>query len=136
MRLLFYAHLTERGCPPKRVNAKTVSELHTKIVSFVAHVERDAGTPAGEYEQHKAFYDDTRATISTIRLRAESVPKNSVTVEMVKLLEDSTDKLRQLHMSGGKGGLSKPLGDPALAALDVQFKSLLTFEIAKQRDGK
>ena len=110
-----------------------VSDLHTKVVSFVARMVTESGKPEGTYEPNAAFYDDAKAAISTLRLRARLQDKNEDTVKLIDLLDSNMDLLRHLHEMGKEHGLSKALADPALAAIETNFESILKFEVAKKR---
>ena len=61
-----------------------VTDLHTRIDVFLIKVGAESGTPAGEYDNNQEFYVDTQAAISSIRMRAESSPKNDVTVKQIE----------------------------------------------------
>ena len=128
------------GCGPVRLVSpydeqidSGTSQAHTEIAEFVAKMALVAGKPGGTYESDANFYAELTAKVSTLKLRAAAQAKNDITVRLFEELLTSIDKLRQLHESGAAGGLSPPLGKPALQGIDVICESILKFEIAKRR---
>ena len=110
------------------------SDLNTKIVSFVGRMETLSGKPEGSYDANATAYDDVKATLATLGLRARTQEKNEITQAMLKELEGNVERLRQLHEMGRERGLSKAVAEPALQSIEVNVEALLKFEMAKRRE--
>ncbi len=128
--------LTITGCSIKLISDydeatdKAVTQLQRKVDSFLVDMQRKAGTPGAEYAKNAQFYDETRVDVDAIRVRAQAIPKNDITVEQIKLVQDSLDKLEQLH----KLGFSSPEElTPLRSAFDTSFTAILKLELAKKR---
>ena len=115
------------------VTDKSVTELQKKVETFLVRMEAAAGTSEGEVGSNKAFYDETKIALSSLRLRAEAIPNNKLTAEQISGLQDNIEVLRKLHESAGHGGLTKILVEAPRTAFNTQFKAILTLELAKKR---
>jgi hypothetical protein len=109
------------------------TDLQRRVETFLLDMEAKAGTPAGEFGAHRAFYDAVRVDLIVLRTRAQAVPKNALTVEQFDLLGSSLEKLRELHERGGANGLPREVVEPSRTALGAQFVSILKLELAKKR---
>lgn len=109
------------------------SDLNTKIVSFVSRMVTLSGKPEGTYDSNATFYDETKGSIATLRLRAQADEKNEITLKLLQELDENIDRLRQLHEMGKERGLSKAIADPALQAIEINCAGIIKFEIAKRR---
>ena len=127
------------GCPVRLVSAYDAiidhgtSDVHAKAVTFVTKMVRLSGTPEGSYASNAAFYDDIKGTLAMLKVRAQADEKNEITVKMLQELDDNIERLRQLHEMGKERGLTKPVADPALQAIESTCRSITKFELAKQR---
>ena len=64
---------------------KATTEIQRKVETFLTRLERNVGTPAVDYSQYVALYDDVRVDLSALKVRASAIPKNSITVEQIDL---------------------------------------------------
>ena len=110
-----------------------ISNFHEKVTAFVVKMESVAGRPEGTYDANKDAYADLRASVVTLRMRAAATPLDEATRTSLDEVIHNIDNLVRLHSAAGTGGLKSAVGDPALAAIDVQCESILRFEIAKKR---
>jgi hypothetical protein len=131
--------LNTAGCTIKLISDydettdKAVTQLQRKVDGFLVDMQRKAGTPGAEYAKNAQFYDEARVDVDAIRVRAQAMPKNDITVEQIKLIQDSLDKLEQLH----KLGFSSPEEiAPLRSAFDISFTAVLKLELAKKRGEK
>jgi hypothetical protein len=112
---------------------KAVTQLQRKVDGFLVDMQRKAGTAEAEYAKHAQFYDEASVDVDAIRVRAQAMPKNDITVQQIKLIQDSLDKLKQLH----KLGFSSPEEiAPLRSAFDISFTAILKLELAKKRGEK
>jgi len=109
---------------------KATTEIQRKVETFLTRLERLVGTPAADYSQHVALYDDVRVDLSALKVRASAIPKNRITVEQIDLLSDSWSKLEQLHKIGFK---SREEIAPLRRNFNQAIAQILTLELAKRR---
>ena len=127
------------GCSVKLISDydevidKSVTELQKKVEAFLIKMEGAAGTGEGEYINNRSFYNEARVEISAMRLRAEAIPENKITVQHINEIEKNIENLRLLHERRGQKGLTKDLTEPVRAIINTQFKAMLTLEFAKKR---
>lgn len=131
--------LSAAGCTIKLISDydettdKAVTQLQRKVDSFLVDMQRKAGTPGAEYDKNAQFYDQARVDVDAIRVRAQAMPKNDITVQQINLVQDSLDKLEKLH----KLGFSSPEEiAPLRSAFDISFTAILKLELAKKRGEK
>ena len=109
------------------------SEIHTRMVAFVERVTNLAGKPEGTYAANVGFYNDLKASVATLKLRALAQGKNEITVALVGELATNVDNLRKLHESSKDAGLPSILASPALSAIEINCAAIVKFEVAKRR---
>jgi hypothetical protein len=115
------------SCVTSRYDVKlevASTEWQEKIGAFITDAEAKAGTPGGEYEMHKQFYEDMQNSIGGHVARTKAANGSARAVEILELLSKDIENLRKLHESGGKGGLSAALGEPARQAIETELRAL------------
>ncbi len=112
---------------------KSVTELQKKVETFLLKMEAASGTSEGEYINNKSFYNEAKVEMTAIRLRAEAISENKITVQHITEIEKNIESLRLLHEMRGQRGLTKDLTDPIRVIINTQFKAILTLEFAKRR---
>jgi len=104
-------------------------DLQHKVEQFLTELEATAGTPAGEYDRHAAFYDDVRNDIAALRGQAERQKGNDLTLQSLQLVEANVAKLERMHAQG-----ITPQEIAIVRTLfDTQFRMLAHLENAKKR---
>jgi len=133
--LVAFALFALAGCTVKLVADydeqidKGVTELQKDTEAFLVKLESNAGTPAAEYKANRKFYDDAKVAISSLRVRADAIQRNSLTVRMLDHLQNNMDRLAHDHAEGiGKEEIALYRG-----GFNSQFTAILTFELAKKR---
>jgi hypothetical protein len=128
------------GCGPVRLVSPYdealdhgASEIHTRIVAFLDKMTTVAGKPEGTYAANTTFYSDLKASVATLKMRAQAQGKNEVTVALVGELGTNVENLRRLHESSKDAGLPAVLASPALSAIEVNCAAIVKFEVAKRR---
>jgi hypothetical protein len=109
------------------------SEIHTRIVAFVERMTNLAGKPEGAYPANIGFYGDLKASVATLKLRAQAQGQNEITVALVGELATNIENLRKLHESSKDAGLASILATPALSAIEINCGAIVKFEVAKRR---
>lgn len=107
-----------------------VTELQRAFETFFVELEDEIGTPQASYENHKQFYKSIRIDISAIKLRVAAQPKNEITLELINLLEQNVNILRDLHIGGID---SIDLVNVAKGDFNVALTNILKLELAKKR---
>lgn len=115
---------------------KGVTQLQKDVETFLVVLEASAEKPSDKvenYEKNKKFYDDCKITLSSLRVRADSTERNSITVRMPDRVSNNISRLEGMH----REGLAKAEIDQSIrGALNSQFTAILTFELAKKRSEK
>lgn len=111
---------------------KGVTALQKDMESFLVALESVEGDMAAPYKPHKSFYGKTRVAISSLRIRADALERNSLTVRMLDRLQGNFDSLAADH----KEGIHKRELPLYRGGFNSQFTSILTFELAKKRGEK
>jgi hypothetical protein len=115
----------------ERIDNETTS-LHKKTEEFLIRLESTAGTSEGAYENHKTFYEECKVVISSLRVRADAIQRNSLTVRMFDKLLKNIERLEADH----KEGIAAEEIPLYRGGLNSQFTAILTFELAKKRGEK
>jgi hypothetical protein len=109
------------------------SEIHTRIVAFIERMTGLAGKPEGTYPPNVGFYGDLKASLATLKLRAQAQGKNEITIALVGELATNVENLRKLHEMSKDAGLPSILASPALSAIEINCAAIVKFEVAKRR---
>lgn len=108
---------------------QSVTEVQQRTEEFLVKMERMIGKPEAAYENNVQFYDEMKVKLSGIQVRANAIPKNDVTIEMLKLLSQNMDDFEALH----KKGLTTNDIPPIRTAMNVGCTAILKLELAKKR---
>ena len=135
--LLATSTLMMVGCAPVRfisdydsVLDDDVTNLQKDTETFLNQLDSEVGTAAAAYSKNTDFYIKADAALRTMATRAASEPKSKIIVEQIQTLQGTFDKLKKLHeMSADKGLSSADISDTR-SALEVEFTSILTLELA------
>lgn len=141
--ITFFAALVLGGCSTIKLVGdydeqidKGVTQLQKDVETFLVKLEATAQKPADKvenYDKNTKFYSNSRVALSGLRVRADAMERNSITVRMLDHLSKNIDRLEEMH----RGGLSKAEIDVSIRwALNSQFTAILTFELAKKRGEK
>ena len=135
--LLACLALLLQGCAVKlvsdydEVTDQAVMALQRKTTAHLLGLQTLASSGSGcKYEKHLAFYEEAKADASAIEVRAAALPDNQLETQQVQLLANSLESLEQLHRIGC---LSPEQIKPLLIQFNVQFTSILRFELARRR---
>lgn len=109
---------------------QAVMALQRKTAAHLFGLQTLASGPGCKYDMHKAFYEEAKADVSAIEVRAGAQPNNDLETQQVQLLANSLESLEQLHQIGC---ISPEQIKPLLIQFNVQFTSILRFELARRR---
>ena len=109
-----------------------ITSFQRRMETFLTSLERNAGQDQAKYENNTKFYDELKVELSSIRVRAEAIPKNEITVLQIELLEDNMAKLERMHKLGINADDVKPLR----IAFNASCTAILKLELAKKRGEK
>jgi hypothetical protein len=112
---------------------RSAADVAVRVDAFLTRMEAVAGTPEGTYAKNREFYGEVKATLRTLRLRAEAAPKAEKIVKSLDLVLDNVEELRGLHEEQGDAGLRRAEVDPSRTAFASQFRQLFTYEAALRR---
>jgi len=105
------------------------TELQQKVDRFLIDLEQTTGTPAGDYQQHAAFYVESRSDLQALRALASQQRGNDLTVQSLDLIGNNLDKLEAMHAQG----ISREEIGVVRTLFDTQFRMLVQLETAKKR---
>jgi hypothetical protein len=135
--VLLIASLATLGCTTVRfisdyddVLDKDVTALQLSTETFLNQLDSEAGTPAAAYSANSDFYVKTDASLRTMATRAASQPKSKIIVGEVQTLQNTFNDLQKLHQLNGDKGLSSANIANTRSALESEFTSILTLELA------
>lgn len=111
---------------------KGITALQKSMEIFFIQLESLDGDMAAPYARYKGFYGQTKVAISSLRIRADALERNSLTVRMLDKLQKNFDNFATDHQEGIRK-MELPLYRDGF---NSQFTSLLTFELAKKRGEK
>jgi hypothetical protein len=107
-----------------------VTEIQGKFAQHFVKLERVIGTDESTYERFIPFYDEVKADLSTLKIRANSIDKNELVIKQLELLELSISDLEKLH----KIGFKKPEEIvPIRNAFNSSFTAIIKFQMALKR---
>lgn len=79
---------------------RDLTGLRDELDAFLVSLEATAGTPAGTWAEHEAFYDGLWASFEGLRQRAEAKDSNGPTVLSLSALGQNLHRLESLHRQG------------------------------------
>ena len=109
---------------------KNVTALHEKVETFFVSLEDKTDEPECTYESNKSFYQEVHVATSALEVRAKAIPKNDITLQHIALLDNSFEKLKELHLLGCIGSEQIPL---LRSDFNTHFTAILKLELAKKR---
>ena len=109
---------------------RAVTQLQRQVETFLVDLGAKQGSQKCAYDNHKAFYREVKVDVSALRVRAAAIAQNELTVEQLRLLDDSLNKLEQLHKIGCP---STEQLNALRTAFNSSFTAILKLELAKKR---
>ena len=107
-----------------------VTALQKDTEVFLNQLDNEVGKPAAAYSANTEFYVKADASLATMATRAASQPKSEVVVGQVQALRQTYSDMKQLHQLNGDKGLSSANIANIRSALESEFTSILTLELA------
>lgn len=106
-----------------------VTALQKSTEAQLLAIEEDGA----DYASTKDFYDIAKIEISSLRVRADAIERNSLTVRMLDKLANNIRRLEEAHKEGITPDEVSML---FRGGFNSQFTAILTFELAKKRGKK
>lgn len=106
-----------------------VSLLQKKTEKLLLTLETKEGSSEALYINNMAYYEEAKIEISSLRIRADAIHRNSITVKMFDKLLANINRLETDHMEG----ITKAEVPLYRGGFNSQFTAILTFELAKKR---
>ena len=126
------------GCATSKYDVKleaAAADWTEEVNTFIKDTVAKAGTPGGEYEANKKFYEDMQNSIGGHVARTKAGSGSQRAVEILELLSKDVENLRKLHEIGGKAGLTQVVADPARDAIETELRALNKLQ-SEYRAGK
>jgi hypothetical protein len=130
--LALLAGCTSRLSPYDEAIAAGLAELESRHTRFFDELQQTAGTPAGAWERHTGWYQETRAEIAALRARTASFGvTDDPTAGALELLDRSVEELEQAHAEG----LAREEIPILRTLFDSQLHMLIELEAAKKQSA-
>ena len=111
---------------------RTATRLQRTMDAFLTRLENLPTNDADRnYAPNKEFYLQYGVDLRALKVRANGLQRNSITVEQVERMENSLEQLRSAHESQNR--LSSPALREFRNLFNVAWTAILTFELAKKR---
>jgi hypothetical protein len=113
---------------------RTATETQKKITLLLTTL-KDPSAPERKYSVAEKSYGEILSDLHAVRTRAEannSQGGNTDTINQINTIETNVIRLQELHKDH-PGSLNTGALELAQRVMDVQFKSLIQFELAKKR---
>jgi len=107
-----------------------VTALQHDTEAFIESLTPADGGPTVTHADSHEYYDKARVAISGLRVRADAIERNSLTVRMLDNLRNGVNLFEQAHR---RGGLTRAQLERYQRGFNRHFTSLLTFELQKRR---
>ncbi|MFP5234322.1 MAG: hypothetical protein ACLGSD_00345 [Acidobacteriota bacterium] len=136
LALMFLLTATTTACKIQLISDydsvldQDVTTLQQNTEMFLNQLQNEAGTPAADYSANTDFYVKTNASLATMATRAASQPKSKIIVGEVNALQSTFTDMQKLHQLNGDKGLSAANIANTRSALESEFTSILTLELA------
>lgn len=108
------------------ITDKTITEMQEKTSTVLVQLEDDAGTD--NYIFYKPFYQEVKADLNTLSVRANAIDKNQVTIDQIATLSSNFDNMESLH----KKKLSKEDIPLIRSGLNRSFTAMIKLQMAKK----
>jgi hypothetical protein len=145
--VLLFMMILLSGCTITQISSydevtdKAISSLQRKVESFLIKLETKDGLPECTYKENSKFYSEAKVDLSAIKVRAQAIPKNEITIEQIQLLDNSLNDLETLHKYKDKKSqkenklycISKDEVAPLRIGFNSSFTAILKLELAKKR---
>ena len=106
--------------------------LQRRMDTFLTRLESlPEGDSARTYAANQQFYLDYGVDLRALEIRAAGLPRNSITLQQVDLMESSLEQLRSTHQA--QNGLSSFAVGQYRQLFNTAWRAILIFELAKKR---
>lgn len=110
----------------------SATDMQKRMDAFLTRLETlPAGDPGRSYGPNQQFYLDYAVDLRAVETRARSLPKNSITVQQVQLMESSVEELRNVHQA--QDDVSNAAIGQYGQLFNTAWTAVLTWELAKKR---
>ena len=110
----------------------TATALQKRMDTFLTGLESlPDGDPGRAYASSQPFYLAYGVDLRALEIRAAGLPRNSITLQQVDLMESSLEQLRATHQA--QNGLSTASVGPYRELFNTAWRAILAWELAKKR---
>lgn len=109
---------------------KTVNEMQQKTSNFLEKLKDEIGTAEANYANHKTFFQEAKASLNTLLIRANAIEKNDITIQHITLLRQNIDALESLHKIGFA---SLNQLTPIEKAFNSSYTAIIKLQLAKKQ---
>lgn len=110
---------------------RTATALQKQMDGFLTRVEASAGDD-GLYAANATFYRDYSVDLRSLKLRAETHPKNRQSIAQYDVLAKSLEDLRSRHEQQQR--VSPDYVKEARNLFNISWQAIIKLEVAKKRN--
>ena len=107
---------------------KSITKLHKQTAEFFAETAKADELGCG-YSHYLSFYQNSKASMSSLLVRARAMADNNLTVSQLELLSSSYVNVAQLHKLGC---FSTAQVNELWTSFDTSFSAILKLQLAKK----
>lgn len=111
-----------------------VTKLHRKVETFLTTLEQQQ-VPECLSTEHGAFYQQSLVDVRALKVRAQAISNNEITLQQLTLLEDNLSLMSKVHKLQDNSNTCIAPGVIAFnrSSFESMFTAILKFELAKKR---
>jgi hypothetical protein len=140
---LFSVFILITGCNVRWVSeydAQTdqgVTQLHRKMETFLTTLEQQQ-LPQCLSSEHGLFYQQSLVDVRALKIRAQAIPNNDITLQQLTLLEENLSLMFKVHKLQDSSNTCMAPGVITFNRSNFEsiFTAILKFELAKKRQVK
>jgi hypothetical protein len=114
-----------------------VTQLHRNTETFLTKLEQQQ-VPDCLSTQHDSFYQQSLIDTRALKVRAQAIPNNDITLQQLALLEENLALMSKLHKMQDNSNTCLAAGVITFNRSNFEsiFTAILKFELAKKRQVK
>jgi len=116
---------------------QAVTNLHRKVETFLTTLEQ-LQVPDCLASEHGDFYQQSLVDVRAIKIRANAIPNNDLTLQQLTLLEENLSLMHKVHKLQDSNNSCIAPGVITFNRSNFEsiFTAILKFELAKKRQVK
>lgn len=116
---------------------QAVTKMHRNMETFLTTLEQQQ-VPDCLASEHGSFYQKSLVDVRALKIRAQAIPNNDLTLEQLTMLEENLTLLHKVHklQDSSNSCLAPGVITFTRSSFESIFTAILKFELAKKRQVK